>query len=169
VSGIGASYVRGVAIEIDRALAAAAAANLAGAASVEVRCGTGLPEPGELFDAILVNAGVTHAHPGWLDALAPEARMALPLTAMMPGMGATLGKGVTVLLTRETAENSAAKVLGFVAIYSALDLRDDGTNARLGRALMRAPWPAFKRLRCDEHQETPQCWLHTPSGCLSID
>ena len=33
---------------------------------------------------------------------------------------------------------------------------------------MRAPWPAFKRLRRDEHPETAQCWLHMPGGCLSI-
>ena len=52
---------------------------------------------GETFDAILVNAGVTHPLDVWLDALAPGGRMMLPLTAAMPAMGSTLGKGVVVL------------------------------------------------------------------------
>ena len=154
---------RVVAIEIDPALAAAAAANLAPTPWVEVRCGNGFPDPGESFDAILVNAGVTHVHPEWLNAMAPGARVAVPLTATMPGMAPTLGKGVTVLFTRTSGEDLAARVLGFIAIYSGLDLRDDATNARLGQALMRAPWPAFKRLRRDEHPETAQCW-HAHAG-----
>ena len=160
---------RVVAIEIDPALAAAAATNLAGTPWVEVRCGNGFPNPGESFDAILVNAGVTHVHPEWLNAMAPGARAAVPLTATMPGMAATLGKGVSVLFTRTSGEDLAARVLGFIAIYSGLDLRDDATNARLGQALMRAPWPPFKRLRRDEHPETAQCWLHTSNGCLSME
>ena len=54
---------------------------------------------GGSFDAILVNAGVTHPQDAWLDALAPGGRLILPLTVDMPGMG-TLGKGVIVVIGR---------------------------------------------------------------------
>ena len=40
--------------------------------------------PGEPFDAILINAGVTHPRREWIDALGERGRMVLPLTARCP-------------------------------------------------------------------------------------
>ena len=48
-------------------------------------------------DAMLINAGVTHLYPPWLDRLREGGRLVLPLTV---AMGATLGEGVVAKITR---------------------------------------------------------------------
>ncbi len=54
-----------------------------------------------------------------IDALSPGDRMVLPLTAAMGP--APIGKGPMVLLTRtDDPQRLTARVVGFVAIYSAL-------------------------------------------------
>jgi protein-L-isoaspartate(D-aspartate) O-methyltransferase len=158
---------RVLAIEIDAALASEAATNLSSMPWVEVRCGDGTVLPGETLDAIFVNAGVTHPQDVWLDALAPEGRLILPLTATMPAMG-TIGKGVMTMLTPAPDGNFDARVLSFVAIYSGVGLRDDVSNEMLGRALMRSPFPPLKRLRRDLHEAGAECWLHGARSCLSL-
>jgi protein-L-isoaspartate(D-aspartate) O-methyltransferase len=164
-----------VATEIDEGLAAAAQSNLRSMPWVTVECvdGRGLPavapraEAGS-FDAILVNTGVTHPLDAWLDALAPGGRLLLPLTVGLPGMG-SLGKGVVVVIAR-TPDGAAfsAEVLSFVAIYSAIGLRDAGHEASLGQALRRTSFPNLTRLRRDGHDSTPDCWLHADTFCLSM-
>jgi protein-L-isoaspartate(D-aspartate) O-methyltransferase len=157
---------RVLAIEVDPALAAEAASNLSSMAWVEMRCGDGVALHGETFDAILVNAGVTHPQQVWLDALSSEGRLILPMTATMPAMG-TIGKGIMTLLTPGPDGDFNVRVLSFVAIYSAIGLRDDMLNDALGKALMRSPFPKLRRLRRDPHEAATACWLHTPSWCLS--
>ena len=164
-----------VASEIDEALAAEARSNLAAMPWVTVECvdGRGLPvvagrtEAGS-FDAILVNTGVTYPLDAWLDGLAPGGRLLLPLTVGMPGMG-SLGKGVVVVVAR-TPDGAAfsAEVLSFVAIYSAIGLRDERHEASLGQALRRTSFPNLTRLRRDPHDNTAECWLHGETSCLSM-
>ena len=159
---------RVVAVEVDAELAEQAAAALAPWPQVDVRCGDGRIDPGgETFDAILVNAGVTHPEACWLDGLAKGGRMLLPLTVSMPAMG-TLGKGPAVLLSSDGEAGSfGAKPVGFVAIYSAVGLRDETLNRFLGEALKTSPFPPIKKLRRDAHEPSPACWLHAASFCLS--
>ena len=164
-----------VATEIDEVLAAEARSNLAAMPWVTVECvdGRGLPavahraEAGS-FDAILVNTGVTHPLDAWIDALAPGGRLLLPLTVGLPGMG-SLGKGVIVVVGRAPDDAGfTAEVLSFVAIYSAIGLRDERIEASLGQALRRTSFPNLTRLRRDRHEQTPDCWLHGDSFCLSM-
>jgi len=120
------------------------------------------------FDAILVNTGVTHPLDAWLDSLAPGGRLLLPLTVGWPGMG-PLGKGVVVVIARTPdGAGFTAEVLSFVAIYSAIGLRDAGLEASLGQALRRTSFPNLTRLRRDRHDQTPDCWLHADRFCLSM-
>ena len=165
---VGASG-RVVAFEVDEALAAGATQNLASLPWVEVRCGDSSQVAGELFDAIIVNAGVTHPLDAWLDAVAPGGRMILPLTSTMPAMGTTLGKGLVFVLTRQDDSSFAARVLTLVAVYSAIGLRDDELSVALGKAMMAGParWLEVKRLRRDRHEPDAACWLHAPHCCLS--
>ena len=164
-----------VASEVDDALAGAARSNLAAMPWVAVESVDGQSLPGVAslaeagsFDAILVNTGVTHPLESWLDALAPGGRLLLPLTVGLPGMGA-LGKGVVVVIarTRDGARFSA-EVLSFVAIYSAIGLRDERLEASLGQALRRTSFPNLTQLRRDRHDSTPDCWLHGDTFCLSM-
>jgi protein-L-isoaspartate(D-aspartate) O-methyltransferase len=158
-----------IAYEVDRTLAAEARRNLAATAWVDVRHGDASQPAGESFDAILVNAGVTHPLDAWLDALAPGGRMVLPLTSTIVPMGDTIGKGLVFVVSKESDASFSARALTIVAIYSALDIRDEGLNERLGKALMAGParWQAIARLRRDVHEPSPSCWFHATTSCLS--
>jgi protein-L-isoaspartate(D-aspartate) O-methyltransferase len=160
---------RVVAYEVDEALRRDAVRNLAPYPNVDLRRGDSSGPLDESFDAILVNAGVTHPLETWLDALAPGGRLMLPITAPLPAMGSTLGKGVVVLVTRQHDGAIAARVVTFVAIYSALGIRDPALDERVGIALTAGPgqWQAVKRLRRDPHDAEPSCWLHTGTCCFS--
>jgi protein-L-isoaspartate(D-aspartate) O-methyltransferase len=160
---------RMVAFEIEPVLAAQAQQNLASLPWVGVTQGDGTIAPGETFDAVLVNAGVTHPLDAWLDGLAVGGRMVLPLTSAMPAMGSTLGKGLVMVLTKLEAGDFSVSVLTVVAIYSAVGVRDAELSDRLGRIMMSGPmrWQAVKRLRRDAHDELPNCWLHAAKFCLS--
>jgi|SRR5579864_3027995 len=158
---------RVVAVEVDDELAARARANLAPMTWVEVRHGDGHDAPGGPFDAILVNAGVTHPLPAWMDALSAGGRLILPLTvAMMP----TIGKGLLLLLTDSGDPRTLhVRTITFVAIYSALGLRDPELNDLIGQALKENPFPPLKRLRRAPHERTASCWLHGLTSCLSVE
>ena len=160
---------RVVAFEVDEAMAAQARQNLASFAWVAASHGDGSAALDETFDAVLINAGVTHPLDVWLDAVAVGGRMILPLTTTIPAMGATLGKGLVMLLTKQEAGDFSVRVLTVVAIYSALGVRDTGMNDRLGKIMMSGPmkWQALKKLRRDSHDESPTCWLHGEHFCLS--
>jgi protein-L-isoaspartate(D-aspartate) O-methyltransferase len=159
---------RVVAYEADAALAAEARRNLGARARVEVRHGdaaSGIDGP---FDAILVNAGVTHPLDAWLDALAPAGRMLLPITAALPGMGSTLGKGVVAIVTRR-GDRLSVRIVAVVAVYSALGIRDESMNEAVGTALMAGPlrWQTVAELRRDRHEPDSSCWLHSRTCCFS--
>jgi len=160
---------RVLAFEVDAALAAEATRRLASRPWIEVRHGDATEPLGERFDAILVNAGVTHPLDTWLDALAPGGRLMVPLTATMPAMGSRLGKGLVFLLTRDASGAFAARVVAVVAVYSALGVRDPELNDRIGRALASGParWAAVTRLRRDPHEPDDTCWLHGRVCCVS--
>lgn len=156
-----------VAFEVDEALAAQARDNLASMPWVEVRNADASSAIGERVDGILINAGITHPLDTWIDSLADGGRIVLPLTLAMMG---TIGKGLLVLATRHGDDPSLdARVLGFVAIYSALGIRDESIAQQLGVAMRKNPYPTLKRLRRDPHDAGPACWLHSERFCLSTD
>jgi protein-L-isoaspartate(D-aspartate) O-methyltransferase len=160
-------------VEVDARLAATAVANLAPWKHAQVINGDGTSLAGGPFDAILVNAGVTHVLPHWLDNLAPGGRMIVPLTATMGGpMGpamANIGKGIIAMITK-TAETNAfdARFVTFVAIYSAIGLRDEAVNAKIGAAMAKMPYPMLKKFRLDPHEPSASCWMHDEHGCWVI-
>jgi protein-L-isoaspartate(D-aspartate) O-methyltransferase len=168
---------RVVAVEVDQSLAATATRQLASMPWVTVVHGNGMSGSPGLegpFDAILVNAGVTHPEPQWLAALAPGGRLNVPLTATMGQAAAAhpagaamanIGKGLIVQVTKGEAAHFAARLLTFVAIYSALGLRDDAVNAALGQAMAKMPMPPLTRFRLDPHEPDASCWCHTGKGC----
>ncbi|HVG56382.1 MAG TPA: hypothetical protein VM846_18225, partial [Vicinamibacterales bacterium] len=61
-----------------------------------------------------------------------------------------------------------AEVASFVAIYSAIGLRDEEIGSRLGLAMRRTSFPNLTHLRRDRHESTPDCWLHADGFCLSM-
>jgi len=158
-----------VAYEVDEALARAAQRNLEGYWQVDLRHGDASGRLDLSFDALLVNAGVTHPLDTWLDAIAPGGRLMLPISAAMPAMGPTLGKGVVVLVARDDDSQLSARIVTVVAVYSAEGVRDPAMNDAIGKALMAGParWQSVNRLRRDTHEPAPSCWLHRDSCCFS--
>ena len=153
-------------IEVDADLAASARQNLHSMPWVEIRHDDGRAPLNEPFDAILINAGVTHPQPAWLDALTPQGRLIVPLTATLGAM-MNIGKGLLVLLTATgDPRRFDARTVTFVAIYSALSLRDDALNQELGQALAKHPFVPLAGLRRDAHDRADTCWLHTADFCL---
>lgn len=140
--------------EVDPELADRASANLCSYSNVHVHSGDGAEfDPGPC-DAILINAGVTHPHPAWVQLLKQGGSMVLPLTvAFGMGMGANLGKGVMAKITRE-ASGFSATVVSFVAIYSCSSpaVRDPEIEKTLGKALGSGALFKMRSLRQDTHE-----------------
>ena len=159
-----------LAFEADAVLANGARANLQSYAHVDVRCGDASGPIDGRFDAVLVNAGLTHPLESWLDAVKPGGKLVLPLTATMAAMGPTIGKGIVLLLTKQDSGDFAVRLLGFAAIYSAIGVRDAGMNDQLGKAMMAGPmrWQGITRFRRDTHERSESCWLHGSTFCLSL-
>jgi protein-L-isoaspartate(D-aspartate) O-methyltransferase len=157
-----------VATEVDGVLASDARQTLAATPWAEARHSDSTQVEG-LFDAILVNAGVTHPQEAWLEALAPGGRILLPMTVAMPAMGPALGKGVMVLISKAADGALVPEVLSFVGIYSAIGLRDATIEAALGQAMRRTSFPNLTRLRREAHPQAEGCWLHTERLCFSME
>jgi protein-L-isoaspartate(D-aspartate) O-methyltransferase len=155
------------AIEVDEGLAREAHANVSDMPWVDLRHGDASERLAGPFDAILVNAGVTHPLDWWLDALAPGGRMVLPITGTMKAMGPTIGKGLLTLVTKRDEAAFDVRAVTFVAIYSAVGIRDEARGEELGKAMARMPFPPLKRLRRDKHDPIDTCWLHSEGCCLS--
>jgi protein-L-isoaspartate(D-aspartate) O-methyltransferase len=151
-------------VEIDAGLAARARANLAELPQAEVVAADAATyDPGEV-DALLVNAGVTHPLPIWLDRLRPGGRLLLPLTFTMAP--SPHGKGL-VLLVRRQGAGWSARFLTPVAIYPCLGCRDENLNLRLREALGKGDWFSAQSLRRDPHEPDASCWLHGDGFCIS--
>lgn len=153
---------RVVAYEADEGLAGRARANLSDSAQVEIRHGDATSVDG-VFDAVLVNAGATHPLDSWLRALGPSGRLVVPITFAFSGT--SIAKGIVALLTRR-AEELDARLIGFVAIFAAVGVRDASLNERIGTALKSNPMPRLTAMRRDVHELSESCWLHDERFCL---
>jgi protein-L-isoaspartate(D-aspartate) O-methyltransferase len=119
------------------------------------------------WDAILVNAGTTHPLDAWLDAVAPGGRLTVPLTYAMGG--SPVGKGVVCLLTRHReGDGWDASVVGYVATFNAVGVRDDAFSPRIAAALQANAVPKLARMRRDPHPAASTCWLHGTGFCLQL-
>jgi len=156
------------AIEVDPPLAARARDNLADYANVTVVEGDASALDGPA-DAVLVNAGATHALPAWLDALAEGGRLLLPLT-FGPAPTAP-GKGAVVKITRHGGRFDAT--FGpMVAIYPCTGARDPEMNMALQKGFMQWMQGGMKdsgvrSVRRDPHVADETCWAHRTGCCLS--
>ena len=160
VVGPGGSVVTS---EVHPELGPIAQKNLADRSNVTVYAGDGAPfDPGEC-DAILINAGVTHPLPLWLDRLREGGRLVLPITVPMTP---NLGKGVMLKIVRQ-ASGFAAQLVTFVAIYSASNARDPKREPMLGKALATGALMKVKSVRRDAHSPEDTCAIHGEDVCLS--
>ena len=152
------------AAEVRADLAARARENLAPWPQVAVHCDDGTAvDPGPC-DAMLINAGVTHPLPAWLDRLRPGGRIVLPLTISMGTTG--LGQGVMARITRE-ANGYSARMVSFVAIFSCTNARDPAREPLLKNAFVTGNLLKMKSVRRDAHESAETCIIHGADVCLS--
>jgi protein-L-isoaspartate(D-aspartate) O-methyltransferase len=152
-----------IAAEIDSTLAEIAAANLTNYDHVNVLNRDGAAVNPVLCDAILVNAGVTHPHPAWLDGLSEDGVLVLPLS-----VGRNLGvNDAMVLAITRRHDQFAAELLSIITIYSSPSMRDPMLQSMLNASFESHAMLRLKSVRNDDHDRTDTCIVHAPGFCLS--
>lgn len=152
-----------IASDVHQDLARRAAENLVHYPNVTVHSADGASlDPGGC-DAILINAGVTHPLPLWLDRLRPQASLVFPLT--MP-INPAVGHGLMLKVTRQSAAYSA-QILSPVAIFSCTAARNPQLEPLLTNAFKTATIFKLQSLRRDAHEPADTCLLHLPDICFS--
>ncbi len=150
-------------IEIHPDLANRARKNLSCYPNVTVHAGDGAAFDPGACDAMLINAGVTHPIPLWLDRLREGGRMVVPLTmATAPN----LGIGAMTRIIRERGGLSAQMVTS-VAIYSCRNARDAHREPLLKAAMTSGALMNLKSVRRDAHEQGDTCVVHGRDVCLS--
>ena len=154
-------------IELDAQLAACAAANLTYLPHAVVLQGDGGTINTGPRDAIFINAGATHPRQLWLDQLAPDGRLVMPLTASLNAdTPDDLGMGLMLRVVR-AADRYAADFFSPVGIYPCLGTRDAEAERSLRDSFARGNWESVRWLRRDPHDQTATCWFHRSDVCLS--
>ena len=143
----------------DRKLAARAKRNLSPWRQVSVVAADGSSRRLDTVDALLINAGATHPAAIWLDALAPDGRMVLPLTVEN-------NNGSVLKVTRLTSGYSA-RFIGGVGIFHCAGARSQRANHQLKAAFQSGTQDSVRSLRRDPHKSNRMCWLHGTDFCLS--
>jgi protein-L-isoaspartate(D-aspartate) O-methyltransferase len=151
---------RVVAVEHDAGLAAHAKINTAAWRQVEVVAGDGRDHDPGTVDAVVVFAGSTHPAPLWLDRLAEDGRLLMPLTG-------TNGWGFILCAIRR-GETFAADSIGGVGIFPCLGGRDEAAAERLQTLLAglpprRVPISALHR---GAAPDVGAVWYHGPGFWL---
>ena len=150
---------RVVAVEVDKALAQRARRNLKGYRQVEVVNANGFSHNPGRVDAILVNAGVAHLSPVWLEILRARGRLVVPLT-LKNGLG-------RILKATRDNPNWHARFVSHVGIYHCMGGRSKSAESRLKEALAKGGAEKVRSLRLDDHERNRDCWLHSRGICLS--
>lgn len=154
-----------VASEVDAKLSERAINNLRTYPNVAVHAADGATfDPGQC-DAMLINAGVTHPSPLWLDRLSDGGRLVVPITmAATP----TLGVGMMTRIVRH-GHGYSFELVSPVAIYSCKGMRDPEREPLMKAVLASGGLVKVKSVRCDAHERSEACILHGHDVCLSID
>jgi protein-L-isoaspartate(D-aspartate) O-methyltransferase len=147
--------------EVHPELAARAKENLSCYPNVTVHVGAQF-DPG-VCDAMLINAGVTHPHPLWLERLREGGRLVLPLTMTATP---TVGVGIMAKITRQGGAFSA-ELVSPVGIFSCTSVRDPQLEPLLAKALASRSLLKLKSVRLDAPAPAETCVVHGSGVCLS--
>jgi hypothetical protein len=150
---------RVIAVELDDALARSARRNLKGYPQVEVVSADGFTHNPGRVDAILVNAGVSHLSPVWLEILKSRGRLVVPLTTeKLVGW---------VLKATRRKPHWHARLISQVGIYPCIGGRSRSAEALLNKAFAGGGAEKVRSLQWDHHARKRDCWLHARGFCLS--
>jgi protein-L-isoaspartate(D-aspartate) O-methyltransferase len=152
-----------VASEVSPQLAERAKNNLSVYPNVTVHVGDGVAFDPGACDGILVNAGVTHPLPVWVDRLRESGRLVLPLTV---NVAPSRGMGVMIQIIRDR-DRFSAQIVTSVAIYSCTRARDPEREPLLKASMTNGSLLKMRSLRRDAHAKADTCLVHWPEVCLS--
>jgi len=152
-----------VAAEIDSTLAEIAVTNLINYDQVKVLNRDGADVDPAPCDAILINAGVTHPHPAWLDCLSEGGVLVLPLSV---GRKLSVNDAMVLGITRRRNQY-AAEPLSIMTIYSSQSMRDPMLQSMLNDSFESHAMLRLKSVRKDDHDRTDTFIVHVPGFCLS--
>lgn len=151
------------AAEVNPDLAARAKQNLSSNPNVTVAAADGATFDPGICDAMLINAGMTHPSPLWLDRLREGGRLVVPLTMSTTP---TLGVGVMAKIIRER-NGFSAQVVTSLAIYSCTSMRDAQREPLLRAAMTSGALMKMRSVRRDAHEQSDTCVVHGADVCLS--
>ncbi|MDU6491731.1 protein-L-isoaspartate O-methyltransferase family protein [Bradyrhizobium sp.] len=152
------------AVEVDPALADRARINLESWPQVQVIPGDGrnVNATASEHDVVIVFAGCTHPAPQWLDGLADNGRLLLPLTS-------DDWYGFLLRVVRRGASFEASSI-GGVSIFPCTNGRDEDASRRLKSALVNSPMMnvAIQALHrgIPLSAESERVWYQTPGFWL---
>ncbi len=150
------------AYEVEPALAARAAQNLADRPWVAVHARSGIGDGLPPADAVYVNAAITQPSWSWLDALRPGGRLMFPLHA--PG-----GFGGMLLVQRPASGLAwPARFVSQAGFIPCQGRQDDAAGRRLSAAFARKDWRAVQSLRLDGAPDAA-CWYAGDDWWLSTE
>jgi len=160
---------RVTAIEYEPALAARAAANLAGYPQVRCLEGDGSRLPLDAADVILVNAGASRPLDLWLDALKPGGRLILPLCVLfnLPD-GTPMTRGGIFLIERD-ADGFAAAYKSQTGIYPCFGAQNSESEDSLKEAYRRGGMEKVRRLQRTNDVAAETCWASGPGWALTCE
>ena len=148
------------ALEIDPGLADRSRANLAGWPQASVVAADGFVyRADEPADAIVVNAGVTHLSLAWLDSLAENGRLMVPLT------NANWSGAFLIVTCR--GGRYPVRFASRTGIIPCAGGRNPEAEARLTAAVAAADFTAIKSLRRAPEEPDDTCWLAGDGWWLS--
>lgn len=151
---------RVTALEIDPGLADRSRANLEGWPQASVVAADGFAyRADKAADAIVLNAGVTHLSPAWLDSLAENGRLLVPFTSAD-------WWGAFLLVTRRGGRYQA-RFASRTGIIPCAGGRNPEAEARLTAAVAAADFTAIKSLRRAPEEPDDTCWLAGDGWWLS--
>ncbi len=159
-----------MAVELELDLATRAAANLANYSSVSVLHQDGAelaagPRGLNHLDAILVNATVTHPHPGWLQCLNEGGVMVLPLAV---GRAPSNNDAIAIAVERK-GNGFLARSICLLSLYPSPTLRDPALQAQLNHSFEAHTIFNLMSVRVDDHPRTDTCLAHATGFCLSTE
>jgi protein-L-isoaspartate(D-aspartate) O-methyltransferase len=165
---------RVTAIELDRQLAARAAANLASLPQVRVIQGNGVSMAFDPADVIYVNAGVTRPAAAWLDQLSEAGRLILPLTARktidVPMVRhADIERHGAVFRVERRRTDYIARWISAVGVFPCECGRDALSEASLAAAFEHGGWQDVTRLYRTDDLPEHRCWVRAPGWSLAYD
>ncbi len=154
-----------VALEVDPELAALSVANLRAYANLNVFNQDGatlVPSP---VDAILINAGVTHPLPAWLESLKEAGVLVAPF---LVGRSPASNDAIVLRIARR-GQLFKAELVTILTIYPSPSLRDPAIQSLLNAGFESHALLRLRSLRLDMHDRMDTCIVHTPAFCLSAE